>query len=563
MPLETNADPLELGPIAGLGHFHKTLQHDAATGFVDPAAYLTFHNIAVNGGDFDKVPQSPGAAKLINPQAGWAHEHLGPNPADMRMPPPPAVHSLGNAAEMTELFWMALLRDKSFDTFIAGDPDVEAALTDLRIAYGHALAEFHLGADLPASAGKYSLTLQNLFRANLPDEDKGPLVSQFFLNDIAYGTQIILQQQFPYAAGKDYLTNWTDWLKAQNSGNGADDADYPGDNDYGRNKAYFECDAYTPAGLRRIRNMRDLARFVNKDALHQAYFNAALLLSNWNAPLAPGNPYNTATGAIKHQRPFGTLGGPHLLAQVSEVAARALRVVWLQKWGVYRRLRPEVYGGLMEAQANRGVKCGLPNLAFQTEACKRVVAGHGNHLLPIAFTAGSPAHPAYGAGHATVAGACVTILKAWFDEKALFSDIVKNAIHPITRQPVNLWAPNASGLDPMNTYTGTDLTLQGELNKLAANVAMGRSMGGVHWRTDNTRSLRLGEKIATIILRREAGDYQEKPTWSYTNFDGNAVTITADGTVTVAGDKLLEDLYNSFPLIAPDSISMGVAAGSI
>ena len=32
----------------------------------------------------------------------------------------------------------------------------------------------------------------------------------------------------------------------------------------------------------------------------------------------------------------------------------------------------------------------------------------------MAFTAGSPAHPAYGAGHASVAGICTTVLKAFF-----------------------------------------------------------------------------------------------------------------------------------------------------
>ena len=35
-------------------------------------------------------------------------------------------------------------------------------------------------------------------------------------------------------------------------------------------------------------------------------------------------------------------------------------------------------------------------------------------------------HPAYGAGHATVAGACVTILKAFFDHK----DILAKAYQP-------------------------------------------------------------------------------------------------------------------------------------
>lgn len=46
----------------------------------------------------------------------------------------------------------------------------------------------------------------------------------------------------------------------------------------------------------------------------------------------------------------------------------------------------------------------------------RAIGRFGSALLPQAFPEGAPTHPAYGAGHATVAGACVTILKAWFDE---------------------------------------------------------------------------------------------------------------------------------------------------
>ena len=46
--------------------------------------------------------------------------------------------------------------------------------------------------------------------------------------------------------------------------------------------------------------------------------------------------------------------------------------------------------------------------------------GNATSLLPMAFQEGSPMHPSYGAGHATVAGACVTILKAFFDTSCLF-----------------------------------------------------------------------------------------------------------------------------------------------
>jgi hypothetical protein len=154
-----------------------------------------------------------------------------------------------------------------------------------------------------------------------------------------------------------------------------------------------------------------------------------------------------------------------------------------------------------------------------------------------------------------VAGACVTILKAWFDTKSAvkFSSILAKAIHPVTFDPVTLVGPSASGLTPIDLTgdpSAQKMTLQGELNKLAANVAMGRSMGGVHWRTDNTRSLRLGERIATIILRRQSKDYQEQPSWAYTNFDGNLVTIDAKGRVGVSNDQPLETFYNK-PLFKP------------
>lgn len=55
---------------------------------------------------------------------------------------------------------------------------------------------------------------------------------------------------------------------------------------------------------------------------------------------------------------------------------------------------------------------------------------------------------------------------------------------------VSLAQPDASGV--VVTYAGSDadaVTAEGELNK----IAMGRSMGGAHWRSNNTRSLRLGE----------------------------------------------------------------------
>jgi len=107
-------------------------------------------------------------------------------------------------------------------------------------------------------------------------------------------------------------------------------------------------------------------------------------------------------------------------------ATRALKAVRYQKFNVHRRLRPEALAGWMYQRrtGDPTVLDRLPELAAMEAAFAGSIAigdaldaanGTDNWLLPMAFPEGSPTHPSYGAGHATVAGACVTILKAWFD----------------------------------------------------------------------------------------------------------------------------------------------------
>ena len=134
----------------------------------------------------------------------------------------------------------------------------------------------------------------------------------------------------------------------------------------------------------------------------------------------------------------------------------------------------------------------------------------GSHLLPLAFTEGSPLHTSYGSGHATVAGASVTMLKAFFDESAQ----IKNPV-----------VPSADGLS-LVPYTGTPLTVGGELNKIASNVATGRNIAGVHWRTDATEAIKLGEDIAISILKDNKGCFNETFNgFSLTKFDGTTITV--------------------------------------
>ena len=150
----------------------------------------------------------------------------------------------------------------------------------------------------------------------------------------------------------------------------------------------------------------------------------------------------------------------------------------------------------------------------------------------MAFQEGSPMHPSYGAGHATVAGACVTMLKAYFDTSAVLVERVVKVKGMKDVKEVKFaryeegdtaieYTPDATGsvLDP--SRENDFLTLEGELNKLAANISIARNMAGVHYFSDYYDSLRMGEEIALGMLEEQALGYKTDPfVLSVQTFDG-------------------------------------------
>lgn len=120
-------------------------------------------------------------------------------------------------------------------------------------------------------------------------------------------------------------------------------------------------------------------------------------------------------------------------------------------------------------------------------------------------------HPAYGAGHATVAGACVTILKAFFDSGYV---LPRPYVYPV---------PGGTHLE-IAKHT-PDLTVEGELNKLAANISIGRNWAGVHYFTDYSESVRMGEDIAIGILEEQKLTFGENFSMTLPRFDGSTIRI--------------------------------------
>lgn len=167
-------------------------------------------------------------------------------------------------------------------------------------------------------------------------------------------------------------------------------------------------------------------------------------------------------------------------------------------------------------------------------------------------------HASYGAGHATVAGACVTVLKAFFE----MSDFDLDTSNPQLGTPLadpdyiaanqqklfeprrfsrhfkgmngRLFVPPADAAAKahemlVDTVPDPGVTLEGELDKLAANVAIGRNMAGVHYYADYYDSARMGERIAVGILQEQMATYPEPVTMRLTTFDGDNLVIAGDG----------------------------------
>ena len=463
------------------GTYTKGLPHDAF-GRVDLNAFDSFKHALRSGdpADFENIILG-GGRKETNPQAGLAFDLEGTDSHQLAVPPAPAVASAEYAAEMVEMYWASLLRDVPFTQYGSNPLATKAAheLTNLSAYAGPRNASGEVTPDL-------------LFRGGFPGEQVGPYVSQLFIQPTFMGAQPISQQQICYLPNIDYMTDFSSWLVVQNGGS------------TGLTNQIDPQFRFEHTG-------RDLASWTHIDMLYQGYLTGYLVLAGLGVPSNPGCPYNSSRTQIG----FGTFGGPHIAGMLGEVAYRALERSWFQKWFVHLRTRPEGGGGLVQlVKTGQGdkVSCTLSDDLLNSLAVQASFNKYGSYLLSQAFPEGSPTHPSYPTGHGVVAGACITVLKFFFDGDHVFQ-------HPVM--------PADDGLS-LVPFTGSDpLTVNGELNKLGHNVSFGHGIhAGIHYRSDTDSSMLLGEATALSILQDQAQTFNEKFTVNLTKFDGTTATIS-------------------------------------
>lgn len=468
-----------------LGLYSKGMTHNSTTLVCDESKIKELQ-LAMKSGDqkdFDDLDKA-GVRKQISPQAALSFENMGGDPQGFTMPAPPALASRQAAAEMIEVFEKNILRDKTFSELNEGgsDADIERAISSLNA----------FGSDFKGPKVNGQVTRKLLFRGLGPKEDVGPYVSQFLLHPVTFGAHVVTQKYIERTG--TYGITEANFLAIQNGNVPV---------------------AQTLGATRYCTTPRDLASIMHVDFVYQQFLYAALILM--------GRPRQPAFPVLAKEDRFVTNGGPvDLGCAVTEIARHALKATWNHKWFNHLKLRPEAMAARVVKEMEGVLPSGTvhPDLISSPsiDAVKTYNVSKGGDnkpFLPLQVAEGSPTHPAYPAGHAAIAGACATIIKLYIAD-GLFST-------------TGLTPKESLDGSTLSNYTGADasqMTIHGELNKIASNVAIGRNFCGVHYRSDGDEGIKLGEKVAIQWFKDLKKQQNEQiGTVTLTKFDGTTEEV--------------------------------------
>lgn len=524
------------------GSFRKTFAHNANGQITNVPSYEQLLKSLNTGlqSDFDAIVLNDNNVnKLADPQASLNYVLIGLDNSSVMSLTPPALESDAHAAEMVELYCKELARDIPFKDW-SGNATITLIRDTDHINKADVLAAFNG----PTTGGV--VTLNDLFRGAHQGYQYGPYISQLLYYEIPYGAMKMRQQ---YTVLKDKVLY-----------NGADPSTDPTNPasspvDFGVNKSamvniqnggqdnYFNItDDRYQSTTKFLYNGRSLASLVHNDQLFQHYYNAAQILLNLGAPVDSGFKN------LPNEKNFTSYGGPaDILHHVAALSGIALKHAWYHKWQVHLRLRPEATSLLVQNRKENvpGFNNFLSNVLINNNILDDIKQLHidyynvnNSYLLSSAFPEGSPTHPSYPAGHAVVAGACVTLLKIIFkgDEQWQNLPHVSDGTKRVKSNggtPFIVAQATSTGSDLCN-YGGGDIaniTVNSELNKLAWNISLGRDWANVHYRSDGDWGNLIGEELAIRYMKDILSTYNQnynadKPIeLTLEKFDGSVVKI--------------------------------------
>ena len=411
--------------------------------------------------------------KLVDPYCILDSELLGMYRSSVVVSDTPAPTSEQAGAELLEVYAMALLRDIPFSEW-TGDPLVAEIISDLN------LVKTALGAPLENG----NITVSTLFRGPAVSGNLiGPYVSQFLYHDFILGSLVLKQKHSIAPTTEDFLTNITTFVNNWNS---------PIDpvNLIGPNERYMI-------------DIRDCANSHHLDQLWQVFFIAATILLNRNVPFS--------VTSARQAKTFIHLGPVDLFDLMMTAAKLSMNATWMIKWSQLR-YRPEEMAYQVHLKKSSGNGLNFPSSLLTNPILDKINEKYGNYLMPVAFPEGSPSHPSYPSGHATVAGAMATVVKAFFD----------------CNQTIPGKIPNADGSELIDLTSNGEivqLNIGNELNKLAYNCGIFRNFGGIHYRADYNGVL-VGEQVAIDVLTEFVTRYEKNVTFTLKKMDGATILIS-------------------------------------
>jgi len=532
---KANAEEIKYKNYNYNGSFTKGLAHDSTYGrLVDPSVYETMR-YAIRKNDQTALASVPLAVnalgKLVNPLASWTTVLIGAPQCTIKLIDIPTLSSDALAAEMVELYCQELARDIQFRDY-STSPTITTILNNTHINKPDVLASLqnYTPVNIP-------FTAQTVFRGISSSEKFGPYISQLLYLNVPMGA-ITLTQKYnspkpvlvaPGPAGSrvEWGVNRAEQIFIQNTQLASlPAATSPGD----------ILQTYIYSG-------RSLAEAVHIDPAYQFGYHAALILSALGASPNPGWPI------YPNQASFITgVGGPSIQCAVAEITGLSLKAAWFHKWQKTRNLRPEAFGLAVDVVVNtpseNAGNYDISNVILNNGVLTDIAAYHAaapysspnSYTLSSAYREGSPLHPSSPSGHACIGASTVTLLKMFFDCEKLWGSlpgVISNSLSGGVLHPVEAGVNGST----LTQYLGLDvgsMTISGELNKLAANIGIGRNWSSVHYRSDYASSMYLGEQVAIHYMEDLLSSMVENnltsphvPKITFRKFNGNLCTVKA------------------------------------
>jgi hypothetical protein len=500
---------------------------------------------------------------LVDPFGRWTDPKSGPNPRLRKRIRPDLMSSPQMAFDMLIVHARSLVRDIPFREF-ATNTTVASIVNSLNAV----LAKYPTIRTFNPDGT--TLSSSNFLRNNFLGEDKGPFWNQFQLFPTHNGTSNTPLARVYYQEKDDTKARTLDGYREQQKG-----------------VTGFKKLLDVSGGVRPIETPRDVIGYVHSDVLPVGFQEAGdiLLRSGLRRQsLFEQNNLPEETASF-----FGENGCGFVKTLLPHVIRNGLVAAWNHKYS-FLRIRPErlayywhimkMDSDTMSSQQMLDLKMGLRRILAVHESIMGDAvdimdmvngADNGGYLLHNLYPEGSPTHPSFVGGHSVASGVQATMLKMMFqmysnpyapedhtlvkwitamkdaydadfglDENGM--SVFEQTVSAMQNNTgVRLYPDNVRGsILEGNTgkYTNVpgsseDVTVLGEVHKLASQYTFSRDWGGVHYTTDGYYGMYVGQSVAVDYMQNilsglpSNGDGFDARL-VFPSFDGRKVRIGTD-----------------------------------